>query len=262
MPGRLVGVSKDATGKTAFRLSLQTREQHIRREKATSNICTAQALLANMAAMYGVYHGPEGVKTIAQRVHNLTAILAAGIRQSGHRINNDHFFDTLSVHIGSGTSRDILDRALNLGINLRAVDDRTIGISLDETVTREDLHDLLKIFAAEGAAPANLDALAAEVTAAGAGRNFPDALTRTSSFMTSEVFNSHHSETEILRYIHHLQSKDLSLVHSMIPLGSCTMKLNATSEMIPVTWPEFADIHPFVPVDQAAGYTTMLNVCE
>ncbi|RUS19333.1 glycine dehydrogenase [Endogone sp. FLAS-F59071] len=262
MPGRLVGVSKDATGKTAFRLSLQTREQHIRREKATSNICTAQALLANMAAMYGVYHGPEGVKAIAQRVHNLTAILAAGIRLSGHKINNDHFFDTLSVRIGSGTSRDILDRALNLGINLRAVDDRTVGVSLDETVTREDLHDLLKIFAAEGAAPANLDALAAEVTAASAGHNFPDALTRTSSFMTHEVFNSHHSETEILRYIHHLQSKDLSLVHSMIPLGSCTMKLNATSEMIPVTWPEFADIHPFVPVDQAAGYTIMLNELE
>ncbi|RUS30621.1 glycine cleavage system P-protein-domain-containing protein [Jimgerdemannia flammicorona] len=259
MPGRLVGVSKDAAGKTAFRLSLQTREQHIRREKATSNICTAQALLANVAAMYGVYHGPEGVRAIAQRVHNLTAILAAGIRQLGHTIKNDHFFDTLSVNVSGGSSRDVLDKALNLGINLRPIDASTVGVTLDETVTKEDLKDLLKVFATGGAQPADLDALAASLKGSPA---FPSSLARTSEYMTHEVFNSHHSETKILRYIHHLQSKDLSLVHSMIPLGSCTMKLNATTEMIPITWPEFANLHPFAPIDQAEGYTIMLNELE
>ncbi|GAB5590768.1 glycine decarboxylase subunit P [Umbelopsis nana] len=259
IPGRIVGVSKDAHGKPAYRLALQTREQHIRREKATSNICTAQALLANMAAMYAVYHGPEGLKAIAQRIHNLTAILAEGIKQSGHSIENKTYFDTLAVKVDDASS--IVNKAVDLGINLRKLDNKTVSLTLDETVTKEDINDLLSVFAKDGVtvdASKISDALKVESNPA----SFPSNLQRQSKYLQHEIFNSHHSETELLRYIHHLQSKDLSLVHSMIPLGSCTMKLNATTEMIPITWPEFANIHPFAPVDQAEGYSIMLNELE
>ncbi|KAK9675205.1 glycine decarboxylase subunit P [Basidiobolus ranarum] len=259
MPGRIVGVSKDAAGKKALRLALQTREQHIRREKATSNICTAQALLANMAAMYAVYHGPEGVKQIAQRIHNLTSILAEGVRRAGHTVKNESFFDTLTIKVNGG-SESTIKKAVENGINLRRIDETTVGVTLDETVTRKDLEDLLKAFSADGSVP-DVSALAAEVGVSESkpAQNFPSNLVRTSKYLEHEIFNSYHSETDMLRYIHHLQSKDLSLTHSMIPLGSCTMKLNATTEMIPVTWPEFGSIHPFAPADQVEGYKIMLD---
>ncbi|CAM0140339.1 glycine decarboxylase subunit P [Umbelopsis sp. WA50703] len=256
IPGRIVGVSKDAHGKPAYRLALQTREQHIRREKATSNICTAQALLANMAAMYAVYHGPDGLKAIAQRIHNLTAVLAEGIKQSGHSIENPAFFDTLSVKVEDAST--VMNKALDLGINLRKLNNKTVSMTLDETVTKEDVNDLLSLFGKDLDANKIAQAINLESNPIG----FPAALQRQSKYLQHEIFNTHHSETELLRYIHHLQSKDLSLVHSMIPLGSCTMKLNATTEMIPVTWPEFANIHPFAPVDQAEGYSTMLKELE
>lgn len=251
MPGRLIGVSKDADGNNAYRLALQTREQHIRREKATSNICTAQALLANMAAMYAVYHGPQGIKQIAQRINNMTRVLAEGIRGSGYTIENeDSYFDTLAITVGNASS--ILQKASAEGINLRAIDNHTVGITLDEAVTQDDLTKLVHLFQKD----VQLEDLAHILTQA---PTFPHQLTRTSPYLQHKVFNSYHSETEMLRYIHHLESKDLSLVHSMIALGSCTMKLNATTEMIPVTWPEFANMHPFAPVEQTQGYLTMLD---
>ncbi|KAG0165194.1 glycine decarboxylase subunit P [Apophysomyces sp. BC1034] len=247
IPGRLVGVSKDAAGNIAYRLALQTREQHIRREKATSNICTAQALLANMSAMYAVYHGPQGIKDIALRIHGLTGVLAQGLRESGLVIENDgSFFDTLAVKVGDSSA--VIQKALEKGINLRTLDSETVSLTLDETVTMNDVSDLLRVFQA-----GDVDALQI------GGLQFPEQLRRTSTYLQNPVFNSYHSETEMLRYIHHLESKDLSLVHSMIPLGSCTMKLNATTEMIPVTWPEFANIHPFAPVNQTEGYREMLT---
>ncbi|KAF7727189.1 glycine decarboxylase subunit P [Apophysomyces ossiformis] len=250
IPGRLVGVSKDAAGNLAYRLALQTREQHIRREKATSNICTAQALLANMSAMYAIYHGPKGIKDIALRIHALTGALANGLRKSGVVIENDgFFFDTLAVKVDDSSA--IIEKALGKGINLRTLDAKTVSLTLDETVTKEDVSDLLAVFQAGEVDVAELN-----------GLQFPEQLRRTSAYLQNPVFNSYHSETEMLRYIHHLQSKDLSLVHSMIPLGSCTMKLNATTEMIPVTWPEFANIHPFAPVDQTEGYREMLSELE
>ncbi|CAG8563022.1 843_t:CDS:2, partial [Ambispora gerdemannii] len=258
IPGRIVGVSKDALGNKAYRLSLQTREQHIRREKATSNICTAQVLLANMAAMYGVYHGPEGIKAIAHRVHNLTSILAEAIQQLGYTIKVEQFFDTLNVHVDEGADI-LLKKAIDAQINLRKVDEHTVGITMDETVTRNDLDVLLnKVFLkASNLQLPNLTEIAKTVKP-----EIDSRLIRTTPFMQHPVFNSYHSETEILRYIYHLQSKDLSLVHSMIPLGSCTMKLNATVEMIPITWPEFADVHPFAPVDQAEGYRILIKELE
>lgn len=256
IPGRLIGVSKDADGNNAYRLALQTREQHIRREKATSNICTAQALLANMSAMYAIYHGPEGLRAIAQRINDMTAVLADGIRQHGFEIENkDNFFDTLSVNVGNSSS--ILQKAAAEGINLRAIDNHTVGITLDEAVTQEDLDKLLHVFQKEGAPAVTVESLSS--TLESNRLTFPHQLKRTSSYLTHPVFNSYHSETEMLRYIHHLESKDLSLVHSMIPLGSCTMKLNATTEMIPVTWPEFSNIHPFAPAEQTRGYLAMLD---
>ncbi|KAJ1547225.1 hypothetical protein HK405_006420, partial [Cladochytrium tenue] len=253
MPGRLIGVSKDANGKLAYRLSLQTREQHIKREKATSNICTAQALLANMSALYAVYHGPKGIKDIAQRIHNLTAILAEGVRFLGHSIVNAHFFDTLTIRLKSGDVGPIRSAALAAGINFLYVDAATIGITLDETVRASDLNSILTVL---GATTDQLPALSANSTA------FPAALVRSSPFLTHPVFNSYHSETEMLRYIFYLQQKDLSLADAMIPLGSCTMKLNATSEMVPITWPEFGNIHPFVPADQAEGYSILFKDLE
>ncbi|KAI8090211.1 glycine dehydrogenase [Gilbertella persicaria] len=256
MPGRLIGVSKDADGNNAYRLALQTREQHIRREKATSNICTAQALLANMSAMYAVYHGPEGLKAIAQRINNLTSVLAESIRKSGFVIENDgNFFDTLAIRVGNSSS--IITKAAAAGINLRAIDSGTVGVTLDEAVTQDDLAKLIQIFHKEDHPTISLEELTNSLDANKI--TFASQLQRTSSYLQHPVFNSYHSETKMLRYIHHLESKDLSLVHSMIALGSCTMKLNATTEMIPVTWPEFANIHPFAPVEQTEGYLTMLD---
>ncbi len=253
MPGRLVGVSLDAQGKPAYRLTLQTREQHIRREKATSNICTAQVLLAVMASMYAVYHGPQGLKRIAQRVHRLAAILAHGLR--GARLSvNDTYFDTLTV---SGVdAEEIHRRAHAQQMNLRQIDEHTVGISIDETTTREDIEALWHLFGAE----AQIDAVDAEV--AQADTAIPLALRRESLYLTHAVFNTHHSETEMLRYLRQLADKDLALDRTMIPLGSCTMKLNATSEMIPVTWPEFAHIHPLAPAEQAQGYVMLIRELE
>ncbi|KAI9341641.1 glycine cleavage system P-protein-domain-containing protein [Obelidium mucronatum] len=271
MPGRLIGVSKDANGKTAYRLSLQTREQHIRREKATSNICTAQALLANMAAMYAVYHGPQGIKDIAQKVHALTSALADGVEQLGHKVvNKDSFFDTLTIKVNVDASV-IHAASVEAGINLRRIDASTVGVTLDETVSKSDLETLLRVFARGDFATqyqlgstTPYTAPVPSVDALGASLKFgiPASMMRTSPYLTHQVFNSYHNETEMLRYIFALQHKDLSLADAMIPLGSCTMKLNATTEMIPVTWPEFGAIHPFVPIDQAKGYEIMHKELE
>lgn len=259
MPGRLVGVTVDAQGKPALRLALQTREQHIRREKATSNVCTAQALLAIMASMYAVYHGPRGLKTIALRVNRIAALLAAGIRHLGYATVNDTFFDTLTIDTGARTAQ-LHAFAQAKRINLRRAGDTRVGVSVDETTTRADLADLLTIFAqAAGATAPDIDALDAGLLPAPA---LPPSLERTSTYLTHHVFNRHHSETEMLRYLRSLSDKDLALDRSMIPLGSCTMKLNATSEMLPVTWPEFGRIHPFAPAEQTVGYREMIDQLE
>ncbi|MCS3390469.1 aminomethyl-transferring glycine dehydrogenase [Burkholderia thailandensis] len=259
MPGRLVGVTVDAQGKPSLRLALQTREQHIRREKATSNVCTAQALLAIMASMYAVYHGPRGLKTIALRVNRIAALVAAGVKQLGFATVNDTFFDTLTIDTGARTAQ-IHALANAKRINLRRVSDTRVGISVDETTTRGDLAELLGIFAqaAGGTAP-DVDALDAGLADTAA---LPAGLQRTSAYLTHHVFNRHHSETEMLRYLRSLSDKDLALDRSMIPLGSCTMKLNATSEMLPVTWPEFSRIHPFAPAEQTVGYREMIDQLE
>ncbi len=253
MPGRLVGVSVDANGAPAFRLALQTREQHIRREKATSNICTAQVLLAIMASMYAVYHGPDGLRTIARRVQLLTTVLAQALRQAGYTLNDGPIFDTLKITAGPRSQAEILEAARQRRINLRAYPDGAVGLSLDEATTPEELEALLQIFGAQ----ADVNALAAE-----ADLSYPVPLARTSDFLTHPVFHRHHSETEMLRYIFRLQGRDISLAHSMIPLGSCTMKLNATTEMLPITWPEFAHLHPFVPREQAQGYAKLFRRLE
>lgn len=248
MPGRLVGVSVDSHGNPAYRLALQTREQHIRREKATSNICTAQVLLAVIASMYAVYHGPAGLKRIAQRVASYTAVLAAGLKQLGREVLTPHAFDTLAVNTGADTDA-VMAKALAAGANLRRLSDTVLGIALDETHTRADVNALWSWFAKPGAKLPDWAAFEKGVEPL-----IPENLRRTSAFLTHPVFNTHHSETEMLRYIRSLSDKDLALDRSMIPLGSCTMKLNATSEMIPITWPEFAQVHPFAPRDQLAGY--------
>ncbi|MBX3655352.1 MAG: aminomethyl-transferring glycine dehydrogenase [Ramlibacter sp.] len=251
LPGRLVGVSVDAHGHPAYRLALQTREQHIRREKATSNICTAQVLPAVVASMYAVYHGPQGLKRIAQRVASYTAILARGLAELGHAPRQDSAFDTLSLHTGAAT-QDLMQRALSLGANLRRYFGEYITLSLDETTTRADVELLWKVFAREG------QALPSFATAEkGVEPMIPAELRRSSPYLTHPVFNTHHSETGMLRYLRALSDKDLALDRSMIPLGSCTMKLNATSEMIPITWPEFAHVHPFAPADQLQGYAEL-----
>ena len=256
MPGRLIGVSVDAEGKPAYRLTLQTREQHIRREKATSNICTAQVLLAVMASMYAVYHGPEGLKRIADRVARLTAILAEGLRTLGYPAVHASAFDTLCIE--PGDARDaILARAHAARINLRVRGNGSLCISLDETTTRADVEALWGVFAGESATLPSVDALDASAPSL-----VPAALRRTSDFLTHPVFNTHHSEHELLRYMRALADKDLAMDRTMIPLGSCTMKLNATAEMIPVTWPEFGGIHPFAPADQTAGYTQLIDELE
>ncbi|BCL36037.1 aminomethyl-transferring glycine dehydrogenase [Nostoc sp. MS1] len=253
VPGRIVGVSKDVNGKTALRLALQTREQHIRREKATSNICTAQVLLAVMASMYAVYHGPEGLKQIAENIHQLTVTLAEGLKRLGYKISSQNFFDTLRVELGTQKLETILAGCQARNINLRIYDETAVGISLDETTTPEDLIDLWQIFAAKDDLPFTPEELTSS----------PDiSLPRTSSYLTHPIFKRYHSETELLRYLHRLETKDLSLTTSMIPLGSCTMKLNATSEMIPVTWEEFGRIHPFAPPTQTRGYQILFQQLE
>ncbi|SDV48543.1 aminomethyl-transferring glycine dehydrogenase [Chitinasiproducens palmae] len=264
LPGRLVGVSRDAQGRIAYRLALQTREQHIRREKATSNICTAQALLAIMASMYAVYHGPHGLRAIAARVNRLTAVVAAELRTIGAAPTNETFFDTLTVRTGARTAA-VHAAAQSRQLNLRAVDASHVGLSLDETVGRADVVALLAAFAeAYGVpAPTDIDAIDARLLADGKGADgVPPAVRREVDYLTHPVFNTHHSETEMLRYLRRLADRDLALDRTMIPLGSCTMKLNATAEMIPVTWPEFAALHPFAPVDQTAGYRRMINELE
>ena len=250
MPGRLIGVSVDAQGNAAYRLTLQTREQHIRREKATSNICTAQVLLAVMASMYAVYHGPDGLTRIARRTHRLAAILAAALRGAGVNVG-EHFFDTL--HVKDVDAKAIHAKAAAARINLRAIDSDAVGISLDETATRADIVALGQLFGAT----VDVDALDAATADA-----LPADLVRTSAFLTHPVFNTHHSEHELLRYLRSLADKDLAMDRTMIPLGSCTMKLNATAEMIPVTWPEFANIHPLAPADQATGYKELIDGLE
>ena len=252
LPGRLVGVSHDAAGRPAYRLSLQTREQHIRRDKATSNICTAQVLLAVMASMYAVYHGPEGLRRIARRVHEHTCQLADGLEKLGYGLTHDHFFDTIRVKLGARSSPEFIYRAGQRNCNLRIFDQHSIGISLDETTTSEDIETLLAIFGE------NRFVLPG-VTAACRESRIEN---RTSEFLTHPVFNTHHSETEMLRYLRRLEARDLSLCHSMIPLGSCTMKLNATAEMFPVSWPEFARMHPFAPDHQTEGYRQMCRQLE
>lgn len=255
IPGRLIGLSKDRLGNNAARLALQTREQHIRREKATSNVCTAQALLANMSAMYAVYHGPHGLKKIAEKVAKMTQVLAKGLESGGLEVRQPVAFDTVVVrkHDAPGFAAKCVSNFLT---NFRVIDDDHIGITIDETVGKKQIDQIFKAF--------TTDAIDIEGLAQGVEANaqVPKSLKRTSAFLTHPVFNSYHSETEILRYMHHLQSKDLSLVHSMIPLGSCTMKLNATTEMIPITWPEFANIHPFAPSEQTKGYQTLIKELE
>ena len=258
MPGRIIGVSVDARGNRALRMALQTREQHIRREKANSNICTAQVLLANIASFYAVYHGPQGLKVIADRVHRLTAILAAGLQAAGVTLRNQSFFDTLTLNV-PGKAGEIVGRARAARVNLRMIDGDAVGVSLDETTTRATVETLLAVIVGE-AHGQNLSALDAQII--GTEPGIPAELRRTSDFLTHPVFNSYHSETEMLRYIKSLENKDLALNHSMIPLGSCTMKLNATTEMIPITWPEFGQLHPFVPLAQAEGYKQMIDELE
>ncbi|MDB5906664.1 MAG: gcvP, partial [Massilia sp.] len=250
MPGRLVGVTIDAQGNKAYRLALQTREQHIRREKATSNICTAQVLLAVMASMYAVYYGPAGLARIATRVHRFATILAAQLRQAGFTLANQTFFDTLTI--ATDRAADLHANAVEHGVNLRKVDDGHVGVSLDETTSREDIALLCKIFGV---------AAAPDFDAAG-DYAFPAQLARTSAYLTHPTFHRYHAEHEMLRYLRSLADKDLALDRTMIPLGSCTMKLNATSEMIPVTWPEFSNIHPFAPDDQTVGYREMIGQLE
>ncbi len=257
MPGRLVGVSKDAQGKPALRLALGTREQHIRREKATSNICTAQVLLAVMASMYAVYHGPAGLKDIACRVRRMTRTLAAGLTQLGYTFNSAPVFDTLTVELGNVSAKRIYDLAHANRVNLRPHNAHSVGVSLDEAVTESDLAMLLHIFAEAAGKPAPALASLGRATC-----DLPESLTRSSSYLTHPVFNQYHIEHEMLRYIRRLEAKDLSLCHSMISLGSCTMKLNATAEMLPITWPEFARMHPFAPAEQAAGYRRIFTDLE
>ncbi|EGR0669544.1 glycine dehydrogenase [Vibrio vulnificus] len=250
MPGRVIGVSIDAKGNQALRMAMQTREQHIRREKATSNICTAQALLANMASFFAVYHGEEGIRTIARRTHHMTAILAAGLTKSGYELAHNAFFDTITINTGDNTQA-LYAKAQAADINLRLLDGQ-IGISFDETTTVADIDALFAIFEVKE----SVNALSTDI----AGNEFaaiPEACRRTSRFLTHPVFNTHHSETQMMRYLKQLENKDFSLTHGMIPLGSCTMKLNAAAEMIPVTWPEFGALHPFAPIEQAAGYTAL-----
>ena len=256
-PGRIIGVSVDAQGRTALRMALQTREQHIRREKATSNICTAQVLLAVMAAMYAVYHGPERLRAIAERVHRLTRALAAGLAAAGREVVTESYFDTITVRV-PGEAEALADRARDAGFNVRRTDADHVGLSLDETIRREDVRGVIRALSADGGGSGDADIEALDAAA-------PDvigALARKSPYLSHPVFHAHHSETEMLRYLRRLAAKDVALDRSMIPLGSCTMKLNATAEMIPVTFPGFGALHPFVPADQALGYRELCTGLE
>ncbi len=255
IPGRIIGVSVDSQGKAAFRMALQTREQHIRREKATSNICTAQALLANMAAMYAVYHGPKGIKAIAERVHALTRILDRNLKAMGYEQQNAHYFDTLCIKADTALREKIRSAALAEEINFYHSDE-AVQIALDETVTLADVEALVRLFADIAGKPGGADTQEPEAY------QFPAALIRSSEYLQHPLFNSFHTETKMMRYLKRLENRDLSLTHSMIPLGSCTMKLNAAVELIPVSWPEFANLHPFAPLDQAAGYQQIFSELE
>ncbi len=257
MPGRIVGVSIDANASPALRLSLQTREQHIRRERATSNICTAQVLLAVVASMYGVYHGPQGVRRIAQRTHRLASVLGEGLTRMGFLLAADAYFDTVAVRVERGAAVQIVERAARCRMNLRQLDDDAVGVALDETTQKEDVERLWEVFAPERSAEISFDDLEAK-----AADKIPESLERTSPYMTHPVFHAYHAEHEMLRYIYRLQEKDVALTRSMIPLGSCTMKLNATTEMIPVTWKEFGGLHPFAPEEQAQGYRDFIADLE
>lgn len=252
IPGRIIGLSKDSQNRPALRLSLQTREQHIRREKATSNICTAQVLLAVMASMYGVYHGPQGLKQIASDIHDKTKKLYSGLLKKGYKILTSQFFDTLAIRMEKGSTDYTIKKALEKSINLGRWNEDTLLISLDETTLLADLAEIFSIFGIEESVD---DETLSEV-------QLSSSVTRTSNFLQQKVFNSYHSETEMLRYITELQSKDLTLAHAMIPLGSCTMKLNATTEMMPITWSEFSNIHPFAPQDQTLGYLELIHQLE
>ena len=257
LPGRIIGMSRDADGKPALRMALQTREQHIRREKATSNVCTAQVLLAVIAAMYAVYHGPERLTAIAKRIHALAATLAAGLERLGYSLTSGDYFDTISVEMGARPATDVIGAARARGINLRALGKSRVIVALDETVTAADVNELLEIFAAGIDAAPTVERLAASVDA-----RYDERFARTTPFLTHSVFHNYHSETEMLRYLKRLENRDLSLTTSMIPLGSCTMKLNATAEMYPITWPEFGKIHPFAPVEQTKGYRELFTRLE
>jgi glycine dehydrogenase len=254
MPGRIIGVSRDAAGKTALRMAMQTREQHIRREKANSNICTSQVLLANIASLYAVFHGPEGLKRIASRIHRLTDILAAGLKQGGLTLRHNTWFDTLTVEVKDKAA--VLERALSFGLNLRTDIHGAVGITLDEATSREDVQVL---FAALLGDNNGLDIDKLDNAASTDSNSIPAAMLRVDPILTHPVFNQYHSETEMMRYMHRLEKKDLALNQAMIPLGSCTMKLNAAAEMIPITWPEFAELHPFCPTEQAGGYQQMIG---
>src|SRR6266436_1966762 len=254
MPGRLVGVSHDAEGHPAYRLALQTREQHIRRDKATSNICTAQVLLAVIASMYAVYHGPQGLRAIAERVHLLTSQLADGLRALGCKITHDNFFDTVCVEVES--SEIILEHAAKAGCNLHALGPRRVGISFDETTTPRDIELLMSIFRGTTVRDFSDHELGEPPI------RIPQSAIRNSKFLTHPIFNTHDTETEMLRYLKKLEARDLSLTTSMIPLGSCTMKLNATAEMFPISWPEISKLHPFAPADQTAGYKKICDQLE
>jgi glycine dehydrogenase len=253
MPGRIIGVSRDTAGKPALRMALQTREQHIRREKATSNVCTAQVLLAVIAGMYAVWHGPDGLTRIAKRVHKLAAALAAALERAGHKVRHDVFFDTVCVEPTGKSTAEVLSAARDRSINLRAAGD-AVCVAFDETTSPADVAEVLAAF---GIANANVDEIAMETD-----DRFDERFARTTAFLTHPVFHRHHSETEMLRYLRTLEARDFSLTHGMIPLGSCTMKLNATAEMIPVTWPEIGKLHPFAPREQAAGYAQMFTQLE
>jgi glycine dehydrogenase len=257
IPGRIIGVSRDVKGNRAYRMAMQTREQHIRRERATSNICTAQVLLAIMAGMYGVYHGPDGLKAIARRVHGTALTLAEGLKQLGYSVADAPVFDTLRVSLGDASAEDIHERARDRRVNLRPIDEHTVGISVDEATTANDIETLLAIFAGDRKPPPLSDLLGSVNP-----DDYDEVHARTSEFMTHPVFHSYQAEHEMLRYINRLQSRDLSLTTSMISLGSCTMKLNATSEMVPVTWPEFGALHPFAPIEQTEGYQALFRTLE
>ncbi|WP_145579863.1 aminomethyl-transferring glycine dehydrogenase [Yersinia vastinensis] len=254
MPGRIIGVSRDAAGNTALRMAMQTREQHIRREKANSNICTSQVLLANIASLYAVYHGPQGLQRIAGRIHRMTDILAAGLQQAGLTLRFQHWFDTLTVEVKDKAA--VLARALSFGINLRTDIHGAVGVTLDETTSREDIQTLFALLVGDDHG-LDIDQLDAKVSQD--SQSIQPSMLRQDPILTHPVFNRYHSETEMMRYMHRLERKDLALNQAMIPLGSCTMKLNAAAEMIPITWPEFAELHPFCPPEQAAGYQQMIG---